>query len=120
MYFRESTQIEALKASFAEEIGEVKRERDSLEQQLEIEKTALSAEKKKSQSLQEQVKERERRLLQAASATVESHSSTPRSSPTPSLSRISISGSLNESFTGSQWGVSRLYIIIGVFHIHNL
>ncbi|XP_068218731.1 TATA element modulatory factor-like isoform X8 [Palaemon carinicauda] len=95
-----STQIEALKASFAEEIAEVKRERDCLEQQLEIEKTALAAEKKKSLSLQEQVKEREKRLMQAA----ESHASTPRSSPTPSLSRISVSGSLNESFTGSQWG----------------
>ncbi|XP_066974181.1 TATA element modulatory factor-like isoform X1 [Macrobrachium rosenbergii] len=101
---KENTQIEALKASFAEEIGEIKRERDSLEQQLEIEKTALAAEKKKSHSLQEQVKEREKRLLQCASGAVESHASTPRSSPTPSLSRISVSGSLNESFTGSQWG----------------
>ncbi|XP_064090426.1 TATA element modulatory factor-like isoform X4 [Macrobrachium nipponense] len=101
---KENTQIEALKASFAEEIGEIKRERDSLEQQLEIEKTALAAEKKKSHSLQDQVKEREKRLLQYASGAVESHASTPRSSPTPSLSRISVSGSLNESFTGSQWG----------------
>ncbi|KAK7081030.1 TATA element modulatory factor 1 [Halocaridina rubra] len=101
---KENTQIEALKSSFAEEIGEIKREKDSLEQQLDIEKTALSAEKKKSQSLQEQLKERERRLLQLSSSVNESHASTPRSSPTPSLSRISISGSLNESFTGSQWG----------------
>ncbi|XP_063880433.1 TATA element modulatory factor-like isoform X4 [Scylla paramamosain] len=44
---KENIQIEALKTSFAEEIAEVKRERDSLEQQLEMEKTAVAAEKKK-------------------------------------------------------------------------
>ena len=99
--------MEALKTSFAEEIAEVKRERDSLEQQLEMEKTAVMAEKKKSLALQEQLKDRERKLVQmAASGTNESHASTPRSSPTPSLSRLSITGSLSESFTGYQWGVS--------------
>nr|XP_045617075.1 TATA element modulatory factor-like isoform X2 [Procambarus clarkii] len=101
---KEATQIEALKASFAEEIAEVKRERDSLEQQLEIEKTAVAAEKKKTLALQDQLKDRERKLLQLASDGPESHNSTPRSSPTPSLSRLSVSGSLSESFTGSQWG----------------
>ncbi|XP_069973369.1 TATA element modulatory factor isoform X13 [Penaeus vannamei] len=101
---KESTQILALKTSFADEIREVKRERDSLEQQLEIEKTALTAEKKKTSALQEQVKERDRKLIQATSGAGESHTSTPRSSPTPSLSRLSMTGSLNESFSGSQWG----------------
>lgn len=104
---RENTQILALKTSFADEIREVKRERDSLEQQLEIEKTALTAEKKKTSALQEQVKERDRKLIQAASGAGESRTSTPRSSPTPSLSRLSMTGSLNESFSGSQWGVGR-------------
>lgn len=85
----------------------MKRERDSLEQQLEMEKTAVMAEKKKNLALQEQLKDRERKLVQlAASGTTESHASTPRSSPTPSLSRLSITGSLSESFTGYQWGVS--------------
>nr|XP_053648326.1 TATA element modulatory factor-like isoform X1 [Cherax quadricarinatus] len=101
---KEATQIEALKASFAEEIAEVKRERDSFEQQLEIEKTAVAAEKKKTMSLQEQLKDRDRKLLQLANEAPESHNSTPRSSPTPSLSRLSVSGSLSESFCGSQWG----------------
>ncbi|XP_047503015.1 TATA element modulatory factor-like isoform X2 [Penaeus chinensis] len=101
---KESTQIQALKTSFADEIREVKRERDSLEQQLEIEKTALTAEKKKTSALQDQVKERDRKLIQATSGAGESHTSTPRSSPTPSLSRLSMTGSLNESFSGSQWG----------------
>ncbi|XP_042863028.1 TATA element modulatory factor-like isoform X3 [Penaeus japonicus] len=101
---KENTQILALKTSFADEIREVKRERDSLEQQLEIEKTALTAEKKKTSALQEQVKERDRKLIQAASGAGESRTSTPRSSPTPSLSRLSMTGSLNESFSGSQWG----------------
>lgn len=101
---KEATQIEALKASFAEEIAEVKRERDSLEQQLDIEKTAVSAEKKKTVALQDQLKDRERKLLQLTSSAVESQNSTPRSSPTPSLSRLSVSGSLSESFSGSQWG----------------
>ncbi|KAK8381199.1 hypothetical protein O3P69_008219 [Scylla paramamosain] len=102
---KENIQIEALKTSFAEEIAEVKRERDSLEQQLEMEKTAVAAEKKKTIALQEQLKDRERKLAQlTASGTVESHASTPRSSPTPSLSRLSITGSLSESFTGYQWG----------------
>lgn len=105
LLYRESTQVQALKTSFADEIREVKRERDSLEQQLEIEKTALTAEKKKTLALQEQVKERDRKLIQAASGAGESHTSTPRSSPTPSLSRLSMTGSLNESFSGSQWGV---------------
>ncbi|KAG7158235.1 TATA element modulatory factor-like [Homarus americanus] len=60
---KEITQVEALKMSFAEEIAEVKRERDSLEQQLEIEKTAVAAEKKKTVALQDQLKDRERKLL---------------------------------------------------------
>lgn len=122
LLYRESTQILALKTSFADEIREVKRERDSLEQQLEIEKTALTAEKKKTSALQEQVKERDRKLIQATSGAGESHTSTPRSSPTPSLSRLSMTGSLNESFSGSQWGVSccgngllSVYVLIFVF-----
>ncbi|XP_050724673.1 TATA element modulatory factor-like isoform X3 [Eriocheir sinensis] len=102
---KESIQIEALKTSFAEEISEVKRERDSLEQQLEMEKTAVTAEKKKTLALQDQLKDRERKLAQmAVQGAAESHASTPRSSPTPSLSRLSISGSMSESFSGSQWG----------------
>ncbi|XP_042241665.1 TATA element modulatory factor-like isoform X2 [Homarus americanus] len=100
---KEITQVEALKMSFAEEIAEVKRERDSLEQQLEIEKTAVAAEKKKTVALQDQLKDRERKLLQLVNDAPESHDSTPRSSPTPSLSRLSVSGSLSESFS-SQWG----------------
>ncbi|XP_045109755.1 TATA element modulatory factor-like isoform X3 [Portunus trituberculatus] len=107
---KENIQIEALKTSFAEEIAEVKRERDSLEQQLEMEKTAVAAEKKKSVALQEQLKDRERKLAQMiASGTAESHASTPRSSPTPSLSRLSITGSLSESFTGYQWGHEEVF-----------
>ncbi|KAK8381197.1 hypothetical protein O3P69_008219 [Scylla paramamosain] len=107
---KENIQIEALKTSFAEEIAEVKRERDSLEQQLEMEKTAVAAEKKKTIALQEQLKDRERKLAQlTASGTVESHASTPRSSPTPSLSRLSITGSLSESFTGYQWGQEEVF-----------
>uniref|UniRef100_A0A0P4VY12 TATA element modulatory factor 1 TATA binding domain-containing protein n=1 Tax=Scylla olivacea TaxID=85551 RepID=A0A0P4VY12_SCYOL len=107
---KENIQIEALKTSFAEEIAEVKRERDSFEQQLEMEKTAVAAEKKKTIALQEQLKDRERKLAQlTASGTVESHASTPRSSPTPSLSRLSITGSLSESFTGYQWGQEEVF-----------
>lgn len=107
---KENIQIEALKTSFAEEIAEVKRERDSFEQQLEMEKTAVAAEKKKSVALQEQLKDRERKLVQlTVSGTAESHASTPRSSPTPSLSRLSITGSLSESFTGYQWGQEEVF-----------
>ncbi|XP_076041410.1 uncharacterized protein LOC143025513 isoform X2 [Oratosquilla oratoria] len=102
MRTKETSQLEALKASFAEEIAEVKRERDILEQQLDIEKTAMVAEKKKCASLLEQLKEKDHKIMQQGSS--ESRHTTPRSSPTPSLSRISFSGSFNESFSGSQWG----------------
>lgn len=52
---RESSQTASLRASLAEEAGEARRERDSLRQQLEVEQTALSAEKKRTAALQEQV-----------------------------------------------------------------
>ena len=98
--------------SFAEEIGEVKRERDVFEQQLEIEKLSVNSEKKKVQALLEQIKDKDRKIaaqLQSVPpATLNSRTSTPRSSPTPSLSRFSVGGgSFNESFTGSHWGVSK-------------
>ncbi|KAK3875579.1 hypothetical protein Pcinc_019571 [Petrolisthes cinctipes] len=106
---KESNQTASLRASLAEEAGEARRERDSLRQQLEMEKTALTAEKKRTAALQEQVKDRDRKVAHllvggTGGPTGESRTSTPRSSPTPSLSRISMSGSLSESFCGSQWG----------------
>ena len=113
VFSRGNTQIEALKSSFAEEVDELKRERDSLEQQLDIEKTATAAEKKKSAALHDQIKERDRKIAQLINTTptvTESRHSTPRSSPTPSLSRISLAGSISE-FSGSQWGVRHIQIV---------
>lgn len=52
---RETNKTASLRASLAEEAGEARRERDSLRQQLEVEQTALSAEKKRTAALQEQV-----------------------------------------------------------------
>ncbi|KAB7493694.1 TATA element modulatory factor [Armadillidium nasatum] len=106
---REANQLEALKNSFAEEISDIKHERDVLEQQLEIEKTAVSAEKRKSASLQEQLKEKDKKIAQLQLVTQsggggESRLSSPRSSPTPSLSRLSVAGSVNDSYAGSHWG----------------
>ncbi|KAL7648771.1 UNVERIFIED_CONTAM: hypothetical protein RMT77_000678 [Armadillidium vulgare] len=106
---REANQLEALKNSFAEEISDIKHERDVLEQQLEIEKTAVSAEKRKSSSLQEQLKEKDKKIAQLQLVTQsggggESRLSSPRSSPTPSLSRLSVAGSVNDSYAGSHWG----------------
>ncbi|RXG61899.1 TATA element modulatory factor [Armadillidium vulgare] len=103
------SQLEALKNSFAEEISDIKHERDVLEQQLEIEKTAVSAEKRKSSSLQEQLKEKDKKIAQLQLVTQsggggESRLSSPRSSPTPSLSRLSVAGSVNDSYAGSHWG----------------
>lgn len=114
-FFRDARQLEALKASFADEVKEIKHERDIVEQQLEMEKTASTAEKRKSAAYQEQIKEKERKLAQlqllvstTSQPAGESRTSTPRSSPTPSISHLSLAGSVNDSLAGSHWGVRTL------------
>lgn len=61
---KDTASLATLKHAFREEIASIKRERDMLEHQLEIEKTALEAEKRKTSLLQDQMKEKDHRLAQ--------------------------------------------------------
>jgi len=117
---KEASVAEALKASFADEIAELKREKEFLEVSLEGEKLETENNKKKSIALMEQLKERDRRVreLQAEMdlrysqnrSTPRNDRSTPRpdsirSSPTPSLSQLShiaSTGSLSD-FSRDPW-----------------
>lgn len=89
---KESVQVDLLKQSFAEEMAELKRELQMAEHQLDIEKTVLEAEKRKSALLQDQLKEKERRNSQ-----VMIHQSSNRTTPSPTLS-LSKFSSVSESF----------------------
>lgn len=116
---KEASVAEALKASFADEIAELKREKEFLEVSLEGEKLETENTKKKSIALVEQLKERDRRVreLQAEmDLRYSQNRSTPRndsirSSPTPSLSQLShiaSTGSLSDfsrdpSFSRDPW-----------------
>ena len=56
-----SSQGEAMKKSFAEEVGELKREKEYLEASFESEKADLASEKRKNIALADQLKDRDRR-----------------------------------------------------------
>ncbi len=102
--------LEATKRSFAEEIVDVKRERDFAEASLESEKAETASEKRKNLALAEQLKERDRRIKEiqtdldlAKAATRGGGFSTRGSSPANSIGG---NGSFNGSYS-EQWPVSK-------------
>ncbi|XP_043247560.1 TATA element modulatory factor-like, partial [Amphibalanus amphitrite] len=88
----------ASERQLAAQLTELRVSQDELERQLAAERAALTAERSRTAALQEQVQERGRQLSHSQSVveSVTSQLSTPRTSPTPSLSRISFSSSMHE------------------------
>ncbi|XP_059079993.1 LOW QUALITY PROTEIN: TATA element modulatory factor-like [Tigriopus californicus] len=91
---KSSTLSETMKKSLSDEIHELKREKDFLEAALDTERQDLQAEKRKLIHIQEQLKERERKVkeIQAELDLVRSTCS----SPSPSLSHLSVNGSYSD------------------------
>ena len=104
--------LEAAKRSYAEEILDLKRERNMAEASLESERAEATSEKRKNLSLAEQLKERDRRMkellaeleaVRAAARTAAAAGFSRGSSPANSIGRNSVNGSFNE------WSVSTTY-----------
>merc|ERR1719369_1555187 len=97
------------KMSLSEENGELKREKEFLSVSLDAEKVESEARRKKSLALMDQLKERDRRVRELQTEmdtrlnTSKDDSMTSiQSSPTPSLSQISIAGS-ESVFSREPW-----------------
>lgn len=88
------------------QITELKREVTALEHQLSVEKAATEAERRRTTALQEQLKEREAHPRD---------SSSPRSSPTLSFGRVSLS----ESLSSNVWPQVRKFKIFCLLSFEN-
>ena len=121
---KEEVALKALKNSFVEEVGELKREKDNLENALESEKLVSHEESRKVTELEKQLAEKERKLKEVSERDLENlrrmSENVNRSSvdsPTPSLSSVS---QRNLSFEnendveerGNTWMVSRYFIMM--------
>merc|ERR1719318_1668366 len=96
------------KMRLSEEVGELKREKEFLAVSLDTEKGESENRRKKSLALMEQLKERDRRVRELQvemdsrlNTSKEDSVTSFHSSPTPSLSQLSIAGS--ESFSRDPW-----------------
>jgi len=96
------------KMILVEENGELKREKEFLSSSLSAEKSESENRRKKSLALMDQLKERDRRVKELQlemesrlNTSKEDSMTSIQSSPTPSLSQISIAGS--ESFSRDPW-----------------
>merc|ERR1719153_1460844 len=96
------------KMILVEENGELKREKEFLSSSLSAEKSESENRRKKSLALMDQLKERDRRVKELQlemesrlNTSKEDSMTSVQSSPTPSLSQISIAGS--ESFSRDPW-----------------
>ena len=104
--------LEASKRSCAEEILDLKRERNMAEASLESERAETTSEKRKNLSLAEQLKERDRRMkemqteLDLARAAARNAASVAGFSREPSPANSAGRNSVNGSFT--EWPVSTI------------
>ena len=115
---KESVALKALKNSFAEEVAELKKERDGLETAFESEKLVSYEEKRKVDELNQQLIEKDRKLKEVSERDLENlrrmseNANRNSISPTPSLSSMSQKGhsfdveNENEE-RGNHWMVSR-------------
>ena len=108
--------LEASKRSCAEEILDLKRERNMAEASLESERAETTSEKRKNLSLAEQLKERDRRMkemqteLDLARAATRNAASVAGFSREPSPANSAGRNSVNGSFTEWPVGVLRTYM----------
>merc|ERR1719369_2273428 len=100
-------ETERIKITLRENVAELKREKEFLSASLQTEKGESESRRKKSLALMEQLKERDRRVRELqiemdsrVNTSKEDSMTSIHSSPTPSLSQLSIAGS--ESFTLSR------------------
>ena len=114
--------MKALKNSFAEEVAELKKERDGLETAFESEKLVSYEERRKVDELNKQLLEKDKKLKEVSERDLENlrrmseNANRNSMSPTPSLSSMSQKGhsfdveNENEE-RGNHWMVSRHIIL---------
>ena len=119
---KESVALKALKNSFAEEVAELKKERDGLETAFESEKLVSYEERRKVDELNKQLLEKDKKLKEVSERDLENlrrmseNANRNSISPTPSLSSMSQKGhsfdveNENEE-RGNHWMVSRHIIL---------
>lgn len=91
---KEHRTYESMQATLAEEMKELQRQINSLEHQLSVERAATDAEKRKTAMLQDQLRDRDIAVEKERSGGRGSPG-TPRSSPTLSFGRMSLSESVS-------------------------
>lgn len=94
---KELSGAESLRQSMTEQLVELRREVTALEHQLAVERAATEAEKRRTMLLQDQLRERETGTDRERHGTHGSPPTSPRSSPTLSFGRVSLSESLSSS-----------------------
>ncbi|KAJ9575477.1 hypothetical protein L9F63_007682, partial [Diploptera punctata] len=88
---------ETLRQSMTEQLAELRREVTALEQQLSVERAATEAEKRRTSLLQDQLRDRETGGDRDRHGARGSPATSPRSSPTLSFGRVSLSESLSSN-----------------------
>ena len=117
---KENVAIKALRSSFAEEVAELKKEKDGLETAFESEKLVTYEEKRKVEELTKQLSEKDKKLKEVSERDLENlrrmseNANRNSVSPSPSLSSMSQKGHSfdveNENDErGSHWMVSYKY-----------
>ena len=119
---KENTLAKALKKSFVEEIGELKKDKEFAETALEAERMALSEEKRRNKDITEQLSEKDKRLKEVSERDLEnlrrmSEITNRADSPTPSSA--SQTGIMNNNANdlderGGSWMVSKEHKIITI------
>ncbi|KAK7866995.1 hypothetical protein R5R35_006861 [Gryllus longicercus] len=94
---KEIAEAELLNATLKEQVISLQREMTGLEQQLAVERAAVEAEKRRTSVLQDQLRERESVEKERPLIRPSPPSGTPRSSPTLSFGRASLSESLSST-----------------------
>ena len=114
---KEGVAMKALKNSFAEEVAELKKEKESLETAFESEKLVSHEERRKADEFRQQLAEKERKLKEVSDRDLENlrrmseNANRTTASPTPSLSSVSQRGFSLENENdidekGNSWMVS--------------